>query len=142
MAGVCQACAGSWPAADHYIADWGLSRAYLADDQFFAGWTILVLKRHATELYDLTREERGRLIEEVNGLAVSLMKIFRPVKVNYELLGNQVPHIHWHVIPRLARDPAPRDPVWTVNHTAERLPPDALAERIALIRGALDPAAG
>jgi len=108
------------------------------EDQFFAGWTILVLKRHATELFDLTREERARLIEEVNGLAVCLMKIFCPVKVNYELLGNQVPHVHWHVIPRLAGDPAPRDPVWTVKHEAERLSADALAERIAIIRGGLD----
>jgi len=133
----CPACAGSWPAPDHYIADCGLSRAYLADDQFFAGWTILVLKRHAIELYELTRDERGRLIEEVNELAVCLLKIFRPVKVNYELLGNQVPHVHWHVIPRLLGDPAPRDPVWTVPHATERLPRAALAERIAIIRQAL-----
>jgi diadenosine tetraphosphate (Ap4A) HIT family hydrolase len=137
MTGACQACEGSWPPADHYIADCGQCRAYLAPDQFFPGWTILLLKRHATELCELTQEERGRLIEEVNGLAVCVMKIFRPVKVNYELLGNQIPHVHWHVIPRLAGDPAPRDPVWTVNHTAIRLPPRALMERITLIRGGL-----
>ena len=137
MTNICQACAASWPPADHYITDCGLSRAYLADDQFFAGWTILVLKRHATELYDLTQEERGRLIEEVNGLAVSLTMVFRPVKVNYELLGNQIPHVHWHVIPRLESDPAPRDPVWTVKHSPKRLPAEALAERIALIRKVL-----
>jgi diadenosine tetraphosphate (Ap4A) HIT family hydrolase len=138
MVAPCTACAGSWPPVDHYIADCGLSRAYLAEDQFFTGWTILVLKRHATELCDLTREERGQLIEEVNGLAVCLMKVFCPVKVNYGLLGNQLPHVHWHVIPRLADDPAPRDPVWAVHHAAERLSADALAERIAIIRAALD----
>jgi diadenosine tetraphosphate (Ap4A) HIT family hydrolase len=49
---------GKWPAKDHKIAALGLSTAYLSDDQFFPGWTVLVLKRHATELFDLTRDER------------------------------------------------------------------------------------
>ena len=62
---VCNACLGTWPRQDHFIADCGLTRAYLHDDQFFPGWTVLVLKRHATELFHLSREERGTLIEEV-----------------------------------------------------------------------------
>jgi diadenosine tetraphosphate (Ap4A) HIT family hydrolase len=98
----------------------------LHDDQFFPGWTVLVLKRHATELFDLTRDERSRLIEEVSEAALALTMAFEPVKINYELLGNQLPHIHWHVIPRLADDPAPRDAVWTVRHEPKRLPTDEL----------------
>ncbi len=130
----CKACAGEWPPKDHRIADLGLTVAYLHDDQFFAGWTLLVLKRHATELYDLTKDERSRLIEEVSEVAAALAMAFEPVKINYELLGNQLPHIHWHVIPRLANDPAPRDAVWTVIHEPKRLTSDALQERAALIR--------
>ena len=29
----------------------------------------------------------------------------RPHKLNYELLGNQVPHLHWHLFPRSPDDP-------------------------------------
>jgi diadenosine tetraphosphate (Ap4A) HIT family hydrolase len=29
------------------------------------------------------------------------------VKLNYELLGNSLPHLHTHVIPRFADDPRP-----------------------------------
>lgn len=108
--------------------------AYLFDDQFFPGWTVLVLKRHATELFDLTQDERGRLTEDVTEIALALDMAFDPVKINYELLGNQLPHIHWHVIPRLAGDPAPREAVWTVRHEPKQLTGDALRERIALIR--------
>jgi diadenosine tetraphosphate (Ap4A) HIT family hydrolase len=50
-------------------------------------------------------------------VAGHLAEEFRAVKMNYELLGNQLPHIHWHLIPRLAQDPAPLEPVWRVAHT-------------------------
>ena len=43
----CKACVGIWPGPAHFIADCGLTRAYLHEDQFFPGWTVLVLKRHA-----------------------------------------------------------------------------------------------
>lgn len=129
----CVACLGGWPVGDHRIGDLGATVAYLNPDQFFPGWTFVVLKRHATELFQLSREERGRLIEEVTAAARALAAIFAPVKLNYELLGNQVAHIHWHVIPRLAGDPAPREPVWRVPHDPRRLTGEevqALVERI------------
>jgi len=95
---------------------------------------MLVLKRHATELFELTKSERSQLIEEVSRVATTLAMAFEPVKLNYELLGNQVSHIHWHMIPRLAGDPAPKEPVWRVPHEPKRLAPDELQERITLIR--------
>lgn len=133
----CDACAGRWPAEEYRVADLGLTVAYLHADQFFPGWTVLVLKRHATELFHLDREERGCLVEEVSAVARALADCFQPVKVNYGLLGNQLPHIHWHVIPRLAGDPAPREAVWGVPHEPHALAPAARAERIARIQACL-----
>jgi diadenosine tetraphosphate (Ap4A) HIT family hydrolase len=97
----CKICEKAWPAKDHFIGDLGLTRAYLFEDQFFAGWTVLILKDHRTELFQLTQKERGALMEEVSWVGEALTKIFDVGKINSELLGNQVPHIHWHVIPRL-----------------------------------------
>ena len=112
----CKACQGSWPREDHFIADLGLSKAYLHDDQFFPGWTVVVFKRHATELFHLSSTERIQLMEDVNLVAKTLAQVYEARKINYELLGNQLPHIHWHLIPRLANDPAPLEPVWRVQH--------------------------
>ena len=112
----CKACQGSWPKGDHFIADLGLSRTYLHEDQFFPGWTVVVFKRHATELFHLAPTERIMLMEEVNLVAKVVAQVYEARKINYELLGNQLPHIHWHVIPRLAEDPAPLEPVWRVQH--------------------------
>jgi diadenosine tetraphosphate (Ap4A) HIT family hydrolase len=112
----CKACAGTWPRADHFIADLGLSKAYLHDDQFFRGWTVVVLQHHATELFHLAPTERIQLTEDITTIAKALARVYDAKKINYELLGNQLPHIHWHIIPRLANDPAPLEPVWRVPH--------------------------
>ena len=98
---------------------------------------LLVLRRHVAELYDLPAPERATLMEEVSRVAQALARVFRPVKMNYELLGNLVPHVHWHLVPRLATDPALRSPIWTVEHQAAPLAPAVARERIDSIRRAL-----
>jgi len=133
----CPACSREWPDEAQRIVDCGSSVAYLHDDQFFPGWTFLVLKRHATELWQLDAAERATLIEEVTRVARAVGTAFGASKMNYELLGNQIAHIHWHLIPRGADDPAPRLPVWTVAHEPRRLPASEFAARIALIRSHL-----
>jgi diadenosine tetraphosphate (Ap4A) HIT family hydrolase len=133
----CVFCSGERPAADHRIAELGVTTVYLHDDQFFPGWVVLILKRHATELFQLERGERARMLDEVSRVAGVIHEVYAPRKINYELLGNQVPHIHWHVIPRRADDPAPHAAVWTVPHTPRRLDAGALAERIAILRARL-----
>ncbi|HEY5627135.1 MAG TPA: HIT family protein [Nitrospira sp.] len=130
---LCKACSAQWPRTDHFIADLGLSMAYLHEDQFFPGWTVVVFKRHATELFHLAPTERIQLMEEVSRVARSLADIFEAKKINYELLGNQLPHIHWHVIPRRAGDPAPMEPVWRVTHEPVPLSTDDLRGNIRRI---------
>ena len=41
-----------------------------------------------------------------------------PDKINLATLGNQVPHLHWHVIPRFADDAHFPDPVWAARRRA------------------------
>lgn len=130
MDSTCTACVGTWPRQDHFIADLGLSKVYLHDDQFFPGWAVVVFQRHATELFHLAPTERFQLIEEVNRVADISAQVYQAKKMNYELLGNQLPHIHWHIIPRLAGDPAPLEPVWRVPHSPLLLTGLALHEAI------------
>jgi diadenosine tetraphosphate (Ap4A) HIT family hydrolase len=131
---MCTRVAGEGPL---FIADLPTSRVYFNEDQFFPGWVFVVLKRHAVELYELTASERAAQVEDVARVARALASVYQPVKMNYELLGNQVPHIHWHLVPRLAGDPGPRWPVWRVTHEPTVLPPDEVARRIGQIRAAL-----
>jgi diadenosine tetraphosphate (Ap4A) HIT family hydrolase len=133
----CRACAGDWPPAEAFIADCGPAKAYLHGDQFFPGWTLLVLTRHATELWELSPDERHAVIDGVAELARALAAVYDARKMNYELLGNELPHIHWHLVPRRADDPAPRRPVWTHAHEPRALSPADQRARIDAIRAEL-----
>ena len=133
----CELCERIASEGDLFIADLDACRAYFNPDQFFPGWVFVVLRWHATELYELSTGERARMIEDVNRMAEALARVYQPVKMNYELLGNQVAHIHWHLIPRLAGDPEPRWPVWRVEHGAAPLPKEQAAARIESLRRAL-----
>ena len=59
---------------------------------------------------------------------------FEAKKMNYGLLGNQMPHIHWHLIPRLSNDPAPQEPAWRVPHDRVALSADQLQTTIGRIK--------
>ncbi len=133
----CKACQGSWPPKTHLIADLDLSKVYLHEDQFFPGWTVVVFKRHATELFHLAPTERILLMEHVSRIASILAKVYEAKKINYELLGNQLPHIHWHVIPRLVTDPAPLDPVWRVQHEPLPLSESEMQKSVERLQQAL-----
>ena len=41
-----------------------------------------------------------------------------PAKVNLASLGTQVPHLHWHVIPRFTDDPHYPQPIWSTARRA------------------------
>ena len=137
MKAACAACDKSWPPSEARIVGFPLSDAYLHSDQSVLGWTLLVLRRHATELFDLTEAERAGLIEEVSALARAVATAFDARKVNYALLGNELPHIHWHIIPRRADDPNPRVPPWSVARPPVTLAAPERDAHIARLRDAL-----
>jgi diadenosine tetraphosphate (Ap4A) HIT family hydrolase len=99
--------------------------------QFYRGYCVLVARTHARELIELADAERRAYLEEMCLLAAAIDACFRPHKLNYELLGNQVPHLHWHLFPRSKDDPEALKPVWLALDRAERDP----AERRRLEAG-------
>lgn len=123
--------------ADHAIAELSVSHLVLYEDQAFLGYCLLVLRDHATELFDLTPAVRTALLEDVCRAAAALQRAFRPIKVNYAVLGNQAPHIHWHLIPRHPGDPAWPRPVWAHAHEKQVPPPARAREVVQAIREAL-----
>ena len=99
--------------SDLRVAELEHSFVVLNRDQFFPGYTLLFTKQHVTELFHLDRVVRSGLMEEVSRAAGALFTLFRPDKINYELLGNMVPHIHWHLVPRYSREPLWPRPIWS-----------------------------
>jgi diadenosine tetraphosphate (Ap4A) HIT family hydrolase len=96
------------------------SVALLGPWQYHTGYCILVARTHATELHHLTNEERRSYLEEMCLLAQAIHATFQPRKINYEALGNQVPHLHWHLFPRRHDDPDSLKAVWLGLERAEQ----------------------
>ncbi|HEX2767817.1 MAG TPA: HIT family protein [Geobacteraceae bacterium] len=133
----CQMCT-IWDAEpDLRIAELDQCYVVLNRDQFFTGYTFVFSKEHVTELFHLDRETRSAVMEEVTATAAALNRQFKADKINYELLGNMVPHMHWHLVPRLHTDRLWPRPIWAEPHEEVILSPADYAERIELIRKAL-----
>jgi diadenosine tetraphosphate (Ap4A) HIT family hydrolase len=126
-------------AAEPYLRIAALKHCFvlLNADQFFRGYTFVVTRRHVTELFHLDLAERQEIIEEVNRVAAALFQTFRPAKMNYELLGNMVPHMHWHLVPRFTDDPLWPRPIWSEPHVEKHLAADQYRDLIGSIQTAL-----
>jgi len=110
-------------------------RVVAVDDPDYPGFCRVVLARHVREMTDLAPGERERLMRVVFTVEAALRALLAPDKVNLASLGNAVPHLHWHVIPRFRDDRHFPAPVWAVparsGGPARRLDPAALADRLA-----------
>ncbi|HLX37068.1 MAG TPA: HIT domain-containing protein, partial [Candidatus Binataceae bacterium] len=94
----------------------------LGDAQFYRGYCILLAKHHAREIFELPRDEARALFDEIRSVAEAINTVVKPLKLNYECLGNLEPHIHWHVFPRFASEEESLrlGPVW-VRPASERM---------------------
>ena len=110
------------------------STAKLNPDQYFVGYSFVVLKKHALELYQIDDEDRREFLEDMSNVARALALAFKPDKMNYELLGNGQPHMHWHLVPRYRSDPLWGRPIWTSGTKKKRLGQEAYADLVNRIQ--------
>lgn len=89
-----------------------LCRITLAADPDYAGFCRVIWNAHAQEMSDLVPAMRERLMFVVFSLEQALRELMRPDKINLASFGNQVPHVHWHVIPRFRDDAHFPDAIW------------------------------
>lgn len=110
------------------------SLAKLNPDQLFRGYTFLVLKWHEEELHNLSAKNRKSFLEDMSLVGTSLAAALKPDKMNYELLGNAQPHLHWHIVPRYKTDPMWGRPIWAGSRRRNRLTQEGYLELVKKIR--------
>jgi diadenosine tetraphosphate (Ap4A) HIT family hydrolase len=102
-----------------FVAELAHSFVILGDAQFYRGYCVLLAKRHASEIHLMPPEDARALFDEMVAVGRAIALATRPLKLNYECLGNLEPHVHWHVFPRFATDAMRLAPVW-MRPEAER----------------------
>jgi diadenosine tetraphosphate (Ap4A) HIT family hydrolase len=91
---------GEW--CDGYLGRWPVRRGYC-----YVIWK----GRHVAEPTELSPEESSGFWREVTAVALAIERRYQPVKMNWLSLGNWVPHLHVHLVPRHADDPCAAGPL-------------------------------
>jgi diadenosine tetraphosphate (Ap4A) HIT family hydrolase len=96
-----------------------------------AGYVVIVSKTHVREPFELDEVERLGFWTDVDTVAAAIAAGLRPDKLNYEIHGNTIPHLHLHLFPRQAGDRFAGRPIdW--RETEPRTEADVAAIRAAL----------
>ena len=72
----------------------------------------VVWEEHVAEFTDLSPLERAHCMTVVAWVEQAIRDHLKPDKLNLAALGNVVPHLHWHLIPRFKWDSHFPNPVW------------------------------
>lgn len=85
--------------------------AYLRRTEIVPGYTVAVWRgRHVADPTELTDPEAAEFDRSMRAAARALERHYRPAKLNFLTLGNAVPHLHVHIVPRYLTDPDPGRP--------------------------------
>ena len=76
----------------------------------------------------------AELAVDLGPLMQRIERAFEPVKLNYDLLGNSLPHLHTHVVPRYADDPKPGWPFPFPEDEPEPIDDDELRRDVQALR--------
>jgi diadenosine tetraphosphate (Ap4A) HIT family hydrolase len=101
-------------------------------NQYRRGYSVVALKRHANELFELSNHELAEYARDVADAAAAVQRVFAPVKINYAILGNLCPHLHCHLLPQFDADNPPR--VLDMADEQVLLPDQAYEQTLASLR--------
>jgi diadenosine tetraphosphate (Ap4A) HIT family hydrolase len=103
-------------------------------DPDLPGFCRVIWHQHVAEMSGLNQAQRELLMRVVVGVEEVIARTMKPAKINLAALGNQVPHLHWHIIPRYEDDPYFPDSIWSEKRrdTSETVVArrQAMAERL------------
>lgn len=103
----CKIIAGEIPSYKVYEDEWTL--AFLDIGPVNPGHTLVVPKKHFANIEEADEETLGRVIKTVKKVGLSLKKNlgvagYNVLEANDSEAGQSVPHLHFHLIPRLPGD--------------------------------------
>jgi ATP adenylyltransferase len=112
-----------------YVAALEVSTLYLAKNQTYRGHCLLILDlRHATRPDQLSTAEWASYCTDLQKAETAIVRAVQPNHINIASLGNVMPHLHWHIIPRYQTDPRWGGPIWPeeTEHTLNAADEEAL----------------
>lgn len=94
----------------------------IGDTQFLPGYCVLLYKDNISSLNDLDTEERKQFLIDMTLVGNAIKKVYNPLKINYEILGNLDEFVHAHIFPRYEWEGE------TVKHSIRRYPKEKFTD--------------
>jgi diadenosine tetraphosphate (Ap4A) HIT family hydrolase len=107
--GACPICLAGRP--EDVLADRRATWVTAGRDAPLPGYACVVSKQHVVEPFELPADDLAAFWDEAMFAARVLKSLFDPTKLNYEIHGNTIPHLHLHLYPRYAGDPYVGGPI-------------------------------
>jgi len=120
----------------------GLAHTWVTTDPEVAifGYVCVISKSHAVEPFDLPSADQATFWREAMAVARALSRALRPIKMNYEIHGNTLPHLHMHLLPRQPDDAFVGRPIDLKEFHHRYTEPDLEMLRAAVRAAAFDEA--
>ena len=113
-----------------------VSDVYLQKRNIQRGYSVVIWRgRHVAEPTELSEDEAAQYWREVLEAGRRIEQRLQPVKLNYDILGNELPHLHTHVVPRYADDPKPGWPFPFPDADPGRIDEDEFRRDLEALRG-------
>lgn len=119
-----------------HVATGDVAEVHLERRTRLPGYSIVVWRQgHVAEPTELDADAAAAYWNEVLRVGRAVQARFTPVKLNFLTLGNTVPHLHTHVVPRYPDDGAPGGPLaWSDIVQPDPVPDAELKEQAADLR--------
>ncbi len=102
------------PPGGEVVWESDLCRVVMVGDPDYPGYCRIIPHQHLHEMTDLPQKERMQIMNVLFAVESAVRTLFQPDKINLASLGNQTPHVHWHLIPRWRDDRHFPQPVWAM----------------------------
>jgi diadenosine tetraphosphate (Ap4A) HIT family hydrolase len=122
----CPICRGGGPR--EVLAEMEASWLTAGPDAPMRGYCCLFFRRHAVELHDLSDEEGAAFMRDVQRVSRAIQAATGAAKMNYEVHGNTLRHLHMHFFPRYPGDEFEGRPIDPRSVTREVYAPGELEE--------------
>ncbi len=92
------------PSSEREISKLRVSRLIADRNTCMKGHCCMVANPHAVEIHDLTDADATAFIRDIQQTSRALQSVTGAIKINYEIHGNTIPHLHMHFWPRQIDD--------------------------------------
>ena len=82
------------------ICDLKASSHFLYKEQSHPERCVHAYNDHEKELFELAETDRNAFVNDVCRTVVAMKKAFSPAKINYGPYSDNLPHLHFHLVPK------------------------------------------